>query len=149
MVPIATKLDDMLGHGVRNPVKKWWLDLEIVDGKCVLPPKGVNARDLNLDHKIDPAQQKMAYYHASMMPPPDLAGPLPVDRKAAMKAAELLEAPAEALARIRAGRPKPAHYEPTPPLRSVEELEKPLESAHGIWDQDADLSHLRGKSSSH
>jgi reductive dehalogenase len=144
MVPIATKLDDMLGHGVRNPVKKWWLDLEIVDGKCVIPPKGVNARDLNLDHKIDPAQQKIAYYPANVMPPPDTLEPVAVDRKAALKAKELLEGPAEALARIAAGRPKPAHYEPTPPLRAANELETPIESAHAIWDKDADLSKLRG-----
>ncbi|OGT82663.1 MAG: hypothetical protein A3H91_05595, partial [Gammaproteobacteria bacterium RIFCSPLOWO2_02_FULL_61_13] len=31
LVPIATRLDDWFGHGVRNPAKKWWLDLEIVD----------------------------------------------------------------------------------------------------------------------
>ena len=114
LVPIAVWLDDKLGHGVRNPVKKWWLDLEMVDGKCVHPPKGVNQRDLNLDHQIDPAEQKMAYYHADVMPPPDSAEPVPIDRKDALKARELLETPHEALARVTAGTPKPAHYIPVP-----------------------------------
>ena len=32
LVPIAVKLDDMLGHGRINKIKKWWLDLEIRTG---------------------------------------------------------------------------------------------------------------------
>jgi len=35
IIPIAVWLDDWLGHGIRNPLKKWWLDLEIVDGNAV------------------------------------------------------------------------------------------------------------------
>jgi ferredoxin len=133
LVPIAVKLDDALGHGVRNPVKKWWLDMEIVDGKCIDPPKGVNQRDLNLDHKLDPADQKMAYYHADVMPPPDAGDPVPVDRKAALKAKELLESPAEALARRAAGKPKPGHYNPTPALGTGMDVEHA--SANAIWDK--------------
>jgi len=74
LIPIATRLDDWLGHGVRNPKKKWWLDLEIVDGICVTPRKGVNERDLDLDRKIDPKTQKIAYYNANVMPPPNSYG---------------------------------------------------------------------------
>ena len=85
LVPIAVWLDDFLGNGIRNPMKKWWLDLEIVDGVCVEPRKGVNQRDLDLDHKIDPAKQKIAYYHAEAMPPPNTGQPFPVDRKAALR----------------------------------------------------------------
>ncbi|MFP6712684.1 MAG: reductive dehalogenase domain-containing protein [Rhodospirillales bacterium] len=133
LVPIAVWADDWLGHGIRNPLKKWWLDLEIVDGHAIEPRKGVNERDLDLDHKIDPAEQKMAYYHASDMPPPNASEPVGVDRKAALKAKELLETPAEALARIAAGGAKPAHYTPTPPLETVGDgvdAEKV-----GIWDK--------------
>jgi len=133
LVPIAVWLDDAMGNGVRNPVKKWWLDLEIVDGNCVLPRKGVNQRDLNLDHKIDPAEQKMAYYHADVMPPPDSGDPVPVDRKAALKARDLLESPAEALARVAAGKPKPEHYNPVEALGTGMDQEK--ESANAIWDK--------------
>ncbi len=43
--------------------------------------------------------QKMAYYHADMMPPPNDPAPFPVDRKAAMAAKDVLETPDEARAR--------------------------------------------------
>ena len=133
LVPIAVWLDDKLGHGVRNPVKKWWLDLEMVDGKCIHPPKGVNNRDLNLDHKIDPAVQKIAYYHADVMPPPDAAEEVTIDRKAALKAKELLESPNEALARMAAGRPKPDHY--TPVAADGGGMDQGKETANAIWDK--------------
>ena len=97
IVPLAVRLDDWLGKGRRNPVKKWWFDLEVVDGICVEPIKGTNARDLNLDHRIDPAEQKMAYYQAHAMPVPNDLRPQPLDRKAGL--AEKLETPAEAAKR--------------------------------------------------
>ena len=121
LVPLATRLDDWLGHGVRNPAKKWWLDLEIVDGVCVEPRKGVNERDLDLKRYIDPAKQKIAYYNADAMPPPNSHGiPYSPDRKNAIAAATLLETPAEALARLKAGGPTPRHYFPTPPISPSE-----------------------------
>jgi len=121
LVPIATRLDDWLGHGVRNPAKKWWLDFEIVDGVCVEPRKGVNERDLNLNRHVDPAKQKIAYYNANVMPPPNSHGTaIFPDRKQAIAAAALLETPAEARARMQAGGPKPEHYVPTPPLPQSE-----------------------------
>ena len=43
-----------------------------------------------------------------------------VDRKAAMKAKELLETPDQARARVAAGGPTPAHYVPTPPTGEIE-----------------------------
>lgn len=117
LVPIATRLDDWLGHGIRNPAKKWWLDLEIVDGVCVAPRKGVNQRDLQLKRVIDPAKQKIAYYNANLMPPPNSHGMTYVpNRKEAIAAAALLETPQQALARKKAGGPTPKHYIPTPPL---------------------------------
>jgi len=121
LLPIATRLDDWLGHGIRNPAKKWWLDLEIVDGVCVEPPHGVNKRDLNLTRYVDPEKQKIAYYNADLMPPPNSHGVAYIpNRKEAIAAAAHLETPAEASARINAGGPKPKHYEPTPPLPESE-----------------------------
>jgi reductive dehalogenase len=114
MVPIATFMDDWLGNGRRNQAKKWWLDHELVDGIAV-EPRGTNQRDIDPSRKVDPATQKMAYYHASMMPPPDHGAPVPVDRKAAMAAAAVLETPDQARRRVAAGRAVPAHYRPTPP----------------------------------
>jgi hypothetical protein len=117
LVPIAVRLDDWLGHGIRNPAKRWWLDLEIVDGICVEPRKGVNERDLDLERHVDPSTQKIAYYNANVMPPPNSHGiPVFPNRKEAIAAAALLETPEEARARVRAGGPTPSHYIPTPPL---------------------------------
>ncbi len=115
LVPVATRLDDWLGHGIRNPAKRWWLDLEIVDGICVLPRKGVNERDLDLKRHIDADKQKIAYYNANVMPPPNSDGIayLP-NRKEAIAAGTLLETPDEARARVKAGGAKPLHYIPTP-----------------------------------
>jgi reductive dehalogenase len=133
LVPIAVWLDDALGNGIRNPLKKWWLDLEIVDGHAITPRKGVNQRDLNLDHKINPNEQKMAYYHASDMPPPNSSAPVVVNRKAGLKAKALLETPLEALVRVAAGGPTPDHYIPTPPLETVGDGDEGKKN--GIWDQ--------------
>ena len=115
LVPIAVKLDDVLGKGRRNPVKKWWFDLEVVDGVCVEPVKGINQRDLDPGHSIDPAHQRIAYYHASAMPVPNDLRPQGVDRKAALAAAALVETPEAARARRERGGGPPPHYAPTPP----------------------------------
>ena len=117
LVPLAVKLDDMLGHGVRNPQKKWWLDLEIVDGVCVEPTKGVNQRDLDINRKIDVQKHKVAYYHANMMPPPNTSGMVqPVTRKEGLAAAEHVETLEQALQRRASGGGIPEHYIPVKPL---------------------------------
>ena len=116
LVPIATRLDDCFGHGVRNPAKKWWLDLEIVDGVCVTPPHGVNERDIDPGRKIEVGKHKVAYYHADMMPPPDAKDVVcEVDRKAGLAAVVKVETPAVAVARRARGEPVPLHYYPVPP----------------------------------
>ena len=120
MVPIATFMDDWLANGKRNPVKKWWLDHELVNGVAVTP-KGTNQRDIDPSRRVDPAHQKMAVYHASMMPPPNEPGPVEVDRKAAMAAVDLLETPDQARKRVGAGAQTPAHYVPTPPANMATE----------------------------
>jgi ferredoxin len=130
LVPIAVRLDDWIGNGKRNPAKKWWLDLEIVDGACVAP-KGVNQRDLDLSHKIDPAKQNMAVYPASMMPVPNDNSPQAVDRKAALAALAMMESPLQAKERKARGGPKPMHYVPTPPKAGAEAGKKPELANYG------------------
>ena len=115
LVPIGVWLDDVLQNGKRNPLKKWWFDHEIIDGITVEPKAGTNQRDIDPSHKIDPEKQKMAYYHANMMPAPDASEPEMVDRKAALAAKDLLETPDEARARAVRGEAAPAHYAATPP----------------------------------
>jgi len=113
LVPLATRLDDWIGNGRRNPAKKWWFDHEIVGG-VAMAAKATNERDIEPSRKVDAVAQKMAYYNANMMPPPNDPVPHVVDRKAAMAAKDLLETPAAARARKARGGPAPAHYRPTP-----------------------------------
>jgi ferredoxin len=113
LVPIAVWLDDYLGKGRINPVKKWWFDLEVVDGICTTP-RGVNRRELDIARTVDPSKQKIAYYPASMMPVPNDFTPFPVDRKAALAEAKNLETPRVARARVEKHSPPPAQYTPTP-----------------------------------
>ncbi len=128
MVPIARWLDDALGNGKRNPVKKWWFDHEIVDGVTVAPKAGTNQRDIDTSRSIDPAKQKMAIFHADMMPAPDAGEPVPLDRKAGLAAMDLVETPDEAKKRLGNGAAKPAHYVATPAVgdgTGVERVESP------------------------
>ncbi len=37
------RLDDWLGYGKRNPVKKWWFDLTIREGKVTVAGVSINA----------------------------------------------------------------------------------------------------------
>jgi len=108
------RLDDRMGNGDINPVKRWWSDLEIVDGK-VVKPAAVNRRGLDIakGDKLK-GRQKIAYINADMLPPPNWKAPFPVDRKAAVAAAQKLETPAQARERIKRGGPKPDHYNATP-----------------------------------
>ena len=131
LVPLAVKLDDKLGNGDLKPVKKWWFDLEVVNGVCVDPPKGVNQRGLNVTHKPDPSRQKMAYYPANVMPVPNDLNPQPTDRKAAIAAGETLETPAQARARHARGEAPPEHYTPTPASADGTQGEEAIPSVYG------------------
>jgi len=114
MVPVAAWFDDVIGNGRRNPAKKWWFDHEIVGDRTV-EPVGANQRDIDPTRRVDPAKQRIAYYHADMMPPPDAADPVPVDRKAGYAAAGKVEAPGDAARRKARGDGAPAHYTAVPP----------------------------------
>jgi ferredoxin len=115
------KLDDKLGNGDINPVKRWWADLEVVDHK-VVKPAVINQRRLDIA-KADSlkGKQKIAYINADMLPPPNWKKPFPLDRKAAVAAAQKLETLAQARERVKRGGPKPAHYVPPPPIEDIKE----------------------------
>ena len=61
--------DDRIGGGERNPVKRWWWDLEIVDGVARAPAAGVNERDLSpgRDERLASAQ-KIAVFPPHLQP---------------------------------------------------------------------------------
>jgi ferredoxin len=138
LVPLAVKLDDQLGNGGLNPAKKWWFDMEVIDGVCVEPIKGVNQRGLNVEHHLDWKKQKMAYYPASAMPVPNDLAAQPTDRKAAIATAALLETPITAANRHARGEPAPAHYTPTPAHANGVQGEDSVQLIYTLPSQPAD-----------
>ena len=76
--------------------------------------KGVNQRELSLEHEVDSTKQKIAYYLASMMPVPNNLESQVVDRKAALAKAREIESPKSALTRKADSGDIPLNYWPTP-----------------------------------
>ena len=77
-------LDDWLGYGTRNPVKRWWLDLEKIGGRIV-KPLATNERDLNLDRKPRTDNAAVALYPVETQPTAAQKGPAPPNRKQGLK----------------------------------------------------------------
>jgi len=136
LVPMATRLDDWLGNGRRNLIKKWWFDHEIVDGVTVTP-KATNERDIDPTRSFDASKQKIAYYNADVMPAADALEVVMVNRKTAVAAAELIESPIEARDRLRRGGPTPPHYV-APPTKFVKSGSRARDVPTGAYvDQQA------------
>ena len=84
--PVLARLDDLVGHGGLNPVKKWWWDIEMqADGGYRPTDKPVNARDLQRDLNLKFADQTLAVYPAPLAPHP-WPYPYPMDREAGIEA---------------------------------------------------------------
>jgi len=80
--------DDATGGGGRNPVKRWWFDLEIVDGVAVRPA-AANERDLDFGRAEKLAQnQKLAFFPPELQPKggTTLKEVVPIDREAGLAA---------------------------------------------------------------
>jgi ferredoxin len=94
------RLDDRVGRGAINPAKKWWLDFEMIDDAPVPPPKGANARGLNLQRKPRD-EDSFALFPPSIAPPgSDGMEPFPLDRPAGIEASRNAETPADARRRL-------------------------------------------------
>ena len=105
--PLA-KLDDWLGNGRINPVKKWWWDLEMVnDGPYGPPREAPNRRDINPGLKLTHEDQTLAVYPAPLAPPP-WPWPFPMDREAGIRAYRKMIGAKEHRRRRAAGMP-PEH----------------------------------------
>lgn len=100
--PLA-KLDDMLGNGGLNDVKKWWWDIELQDDGSYRPtPHEVNRRDLQRDLDLKHEDQTLAVYPAPLAPHP-YPYPFPMDREAGIRAYQALVTAGEYKKRIAAG----------------------------------------------
>jgi len=115
LIPLAVWLDDRIGFGKRNPIKRWWLDLEIVEGRA-RAPRGTNERDLDIEADTTGAKTPVGYYPANTMPPPNATTPVAVNHKSAVSRADQIETVQQAKSRRAKGQPPPAHYIPTQTL---------------------------------
>lgn len=95
--------DDRSGGGERNPAKRWWFDLEIVNGVAMAPAAGTNERDLlpGREDKLA-AGQKLAFFPPHLQPAggTTLAQPVPLDRAAGQAAYAAAESPRAARRRV-------------------------------------------------
>ncbi|WP_282606270.1 2Fe-2S iron-sulfur cluster-binding protein [Pelagibius sp. Alg239-R121] len=96
------KLDDKVGNGQINPVKKWWWDLELQPDGRYIPAQETNARALSLDLDLKHEDQTLAVYPAHLAPPP-YPVPFPMDREAGLEAFQNLLSPDEHQARLARG----------------------------------------------
>ncbi|SFL88176.1 2Fe-2S iron-sulfur cluster-binding protein [Shimia aestuarii] len=100
--PLA-KLDDMVGNGGLNQVKKWWWDLELgADGGYHPTEHEVNRRGLQTDLDLKYEDQTLAAYPAPIAPHP-WPYPFPMDREAGIQAYESMVSAEEYKRRIAAG----------------------------------------------
>jgi len=103
LAPLLAKLDDAVGNGSLNPVKKWWWDLEIKEDGGYRPAKNpVNKRNLQKDLDLKFADQTLAVYPAPLAPHP-YPYPFPMDREAGIKAYQAMISAEEYQARLARG----------------------------------------------
>ncbi len=130
------KLDDRLGRGSINPIKKWWWDIELDRQKgAYVKAKSTNERGLQTSLDLKYEDQTLAVYPADTMPPPyPLAHPL--DREEGIERYKRLLAPEEYLDRLRRGEsedlaPAPKPLRGPPPVVPVV-VAKREDQANGI-----------------
>ena len=119
LAPIAIWLDDFFGNGNTVDEKKWWLDLEVIGkrsfkydtGNYVDVAKDTNRPSIN-PKKKQRGSDNIAYFPASTLPPPNMVGPYPTDRKLGLETAKEAETVAQAKARRKAGGKIPETYIP-------------------------------------
>ncbi len=101
--PWLAKLDDAVGNGGLNPVKKWWWDLELSDDGGYRPTRHpVNARGLQKDLDLKYRDQTLAVYPAPLAPHP-WPYPFPMDREAGIEAYQAMITAEEYQARLTRG----------------------------------------------
>ncbi|MEL7462984.1 MAG: reductive dehalogenase [Pseudomonadota bacterium] len=101
--PALARLDDMVGNGGLNPVKKWWWDIELKpDGAYRPAAKPVNARDLQRDLDLKYEDQTLAVYPAPLAPHP-YPYPFSMDREAGIEAYQAMVTAEEYQDRLKRG----------------------------------------------
>jgi reductive dehalogenase len=137
-LPAAAKylarMDDRLGHGSINPIKKWWWDLEMIDeGPYQLSPYGAAQRELQTDLDLKYEDQTLAVYPASLAPDP-YPFPFHMDREAGIEAYEKLIGPEEYQARLDAGETENLAHEYRPSAGEAPVLRLKLNRVESMAD---------------
>ena len=115
--PALARLDDIVGNGGLNPVKKWWWDIDLAENGTYVPPTApVNARGIQPKLKITAADQTLAVYPAPLAPPP-WPFPFPMDREAGIAAYGSMLSAKDHKARVAAGDESHVHRY-TPPTEA-------------------------------
>ncbi len=100
---MLAKLDDAVGNGDLNPVKKWWWDLEWQADKTYAPTEHpINERGLQKEIKLTYESQTLAVYPANLAPQP-WPFPAPMDREKGISAYEAMISSSEYRKRLSAG----------------------------------------------
>ena len=118
--PVIARLDDMVGRGGLNPVKKWWWDIELREDGAYRPARApVNRRGLQPELEVRAEDQTLAVYPANLAPHP-WPYPFPMDREKGIEAYQTLPSPKGYRAALARGeRPAPRYEaaEDSPVLR--------------------------------
>lgn len=103
MAPMLANLDDALGNGGLNPLKKWWWDIELnEEGGYAQAKHPVNERGLQKDLDLKYEDQTLAVYPASLAPHP-WPFPFPMDREKGIEAYQAMITADEYKARLKRG----------------------------------------------
>jgi ferredoxin-NADP reductase/ferredoxin len=90
IAPALARLDDVVGNGGLNPVKKWWWDLELAADGAYRPTRHpVNFRGLQKELRLQYEDQTLAVYPANLAPHP-WPFPFPMDREKGIEAYQAL-----------------------------------------------------------
>lgn len=135
MAPLLTRVDDWLGNGGINPVKKWWWDLRTDRSGVTVIATDANQRGIQPALEIDPKEQTLACYPADVAPAP-YPVPSPIDREEGIKAYTAMLTPDEYRAKLRKGEtenlvPKYVPPDGPPPVIPVRLASKTPVSADG------------------
>ena len=88
------KLDDKVGNGLINPVKKWWWDLDSDAAGRVIRASKTNKRQFSRRSSLDPAKQSLGCYPAEDAAPPASPSPVFLKRPIAVEKYRRAETPA-------------------------------------------------------
>ncbi len=101
--PALAKLDDAVGNGGLNNIKKWWWDIELEPDGAYRPSQHpLNRRDLQKDLDLKYEDQTLAVYPAPLAPHP-WPYPFNMDREAGIAAYEAMVTAEDYEARKAAG----------------------------------------------